>query len=94
MIVIPDELPLEPALILKPLLIGFWQLCFCQLLRPVDFHIQSWVSTLRQTAESTTELYGTLAIRIKADGTQLQRSGFTYLLHKITAGWKFTESSR
>lgn len=35
-----------------------------------------------------TALYSTVAIRMKADGTELQRSGFTYLLHNGNAGWK------
>jgi hypothetical protein len=39
----------------------------------------------------TTALYSTIAIRMKADGTELQRSGFTYLLHKSNAGWKIHE---
>jgi ketosteroid isomerase-like protein len=39
----------------------------------------------------TTALYSTVAIRMKADGTELQRSGFTYLLHKSDAGWKIHE---
>jgi ketosteroid isomerase-like protein len=40
---------------------------------------------------STTALYSTVAIRLKADGTEMQRSGFTYLLHKSSAGWKIHE---
>src|SRR5215472_16237426 len=34
---------------------------------------------------STTALYSTVAIRIKTDGTEMQRSRFTYLLHKSNA---------
>ena len=40
---------------------------------------------------STTALYSTIAIRMKADGTEMQRSGFTYLLHKGNAGWRIHE---
>ena len=40
---------------------------------------------------STTALYSTVAIRMTADGTELQRSGFTYLLHKSNAGWRIHE---
>ena len=40
---------------------------------------------------STTALYCTVAIRMKTDGTELQRAGFTYLLHKGGAGWKINE---
>jgi hypothetical protein len=39
----------------------------------------------------TTALYSTIAIRMKADGTEMQRSGFTYLLHKGNAGWRIHE---
>ena len=38
-----------------------------------------------------TALYGMVAIRMKADGTELQRAGFTYLLHKGGAGWRIHE---
>ncbi|OAF05689.1 hypothetical protein AYJ54_01960 [Bradyrhizobium centrolobii] len=40
---------------------------------------------------STTALYSTVAIRMKTDGTEMQRSGFTYLLHKSNAGWRIHE---
>ena len=40
---------------------------------------------------NTTALYGTIAIRLKTDGTELERAGFTYLLHKGNAGWKIHE---
>jgi hypothetical protein len=40
---------------------------------------------------STTALFSTVAIRLKSDGTELQRAGFTYLLHKGGAGWKINE---
>ena len=40
---------------------------------------------------ATTALYGTVAIRMKTDGTELQRAGFTYLLHKGGGGWKINE---
>jgi ketosteroid isomerase-like protein len=39
----------------------------------------------------TTALYSTVAVRMKADGTEMQRSGFTYLLHKSNAGWRIHE---
>lgn len=41
---------------------------------------------------STTALCSTIAVRMKADGTELERSGFTYLLHKGINGWKINES--
>ena len=37
---------------------------------------------------STTALYSMVAIRMKADGTEMGRSGFIYLLHKPDAGWR------
>jgi hypothetical protein len=40
---------------------------------------------------STAALYSAAAIRMKTDGTELQRAGFTYLLHKGDAGWKINE---
>jgi hypothetical protein len=40
---------------------------------------------------STTALYSTVATRMKADGTEMQRSGFIYLLHKSDAGWRIHE---
>lgn len=39
----------------------------------------------------TTVLYSTVAIRLKADGTELQRAGFAYLLQKGSSGWKIHE---
>lgn len=36
----------------------------------------------------TTAFYGTIAIRMRSDGTELQRAAFTYLLHKGETGWK------
>jgi ketosteroid isomerase-like protein len=40
---------------------------------------------------SNTALYSTEATRMKTDGTELQRAGFTYLLHKGGGGWKINE---
>ena len=40
---------------------------------------------------STTAFCSAVTIRVKADGTEMQRSGFTYLLHKTDAGWKIYE---
>jgi len=44
-----------------------------------------------QLLNPTTALYSMVAIRMKADGTELQRAGFTYLLHKSDTGWKIYE---
>ena len=37
---------------------------------------------------SATALCSVVAIRVKADGTEMQRAGFTYLLRKIDEGWR------
>jgi hypothetical protein len=37
---------------------------------------------------NSTALYATVAIRLKTDGTELERAAFTYLLHRGSAGWK------
>jgi hypothetical protein len=39
----------------------------------------------------TTALYGTVAVRMKTDGSELERAAFTYLLHKGSTGWKIHE---
>ena len=39
----------------------------------------------------TTALYGTVAIRMKAVGTELQRLALLNWLHKSYAGWKIHE---
>jgi hypothetical protein len=38
-----------------------------------------------------TALCGTVAIRMKTDGTELERVGYTYLLHKDSEGWRIHE---
>src|SRR5262245_50351670 len=40
---------------------------------------------------SAAALYSTIAIGMEADGRAMQRSGFTYLLHKGNAGGKIHE---
>ena len=37
---------------------------------------------------ATTSIYSSIAIRARADGTKMQRAGFTYLLQKESSGWK------
>ena len=52
----------------------------------------STFSDLRITLlNPATALCALIAIRMKTDGTELQRAGFTYLLHKSSAGWKIYE---
>ena len=40
---------------------------------------------------SITALCSAVSIRVNVDGTEMERSGFTYLLHKTDAGWKIHE---
>ena len=49
--------------------------------------IESRIKRLNET----TALYGTVAVRMKTDGTELERAAFTYLLHKGNRGWKIHE---
>jgi hypothetical protein len=39
----------------------------------------------------TTAMYSAVAIRFASDGREMQRAGFTYLLHKGPAGWRIHE---
>jgi hypothetical protein len=39
----------------------------------------------------TTAMYSAVAIRFAADGREMQRAGFTYLLHKDADGWRIHE---
>ena len=38
-----------------------------------------------------TAVYSAVAIRFASDGREIQRAGFTYLLHKDPAGWRIHE---
>jgi hypothetical protein len=40
---------------------------------------------------STTGIYSVVAIRCKVDGTELERAGFTYVLHKDDSNWRIYE---
>jgi hypothetical protein len=40
---------------------------------------------------STTAFCSAVSIRVKVDGTEMERSGFTYVLHKTDAAWKIYE---
>lgn len=90
----------EPTLIVIPT-----QVIMLRTRADVEASIDELVATLRASGYShsklgehrvkllnpTTALYSTVAIRMKADGTELERSGFTYLLHKSNAGWRIHE---
>jgi hypothetical protein len=47
-------------------------------------------SRVRKLNQSTA-LYGTVAARMKTDGTELERAAFTCLLHKGDSGWTIRE---
>ena len=50
----------------------------------VDCHIR--------LLNSTTAFCSAVALRLKADGTEMQRAGITYLLHKSDGEWKIHEA--
>src|SRR5262245_21088716 len=60
-------------------------------LKPLGFSSARLSAPRVKMLNLTTALYGTVAIRMKTDGTELQRAAFTYLLHKGDAGWKINE---
>jgi ketosteroid isomerase-like protein len=60
-------------------------------LRPSGYAHSKFGDYSVKLLNSTTALFSTVATRIKADGTEMQRSGFTYLLHKSNAGWRIHE---
>jgi ketosteroid isomerase-like protein len=64
---------------------------FVASLKPSGFSHSKLADQHIKLLNSTTALYSTVAIRMKADGTEMQRSGFTYLLHKSNVGWKIHE---
>ena len=53
-------------------------------------HTKMQASRVRKLNQSTA-LYGTVAVRMRRDGTELERVAFTYLLHKGNSGWKIHE---
>jgi hypothetical protein len=61
------------------------------LLKPLGYSNTKLGAPRIKMLNSTTALYGTDVIRMKIDGTELQRAGFIYLLHKGSAGWKINE---
>jgi ketosteroid isomerase-like protein len=60
-------------------------------LKPLGYSSTKLGAPRVKMLNSATALYSTLAIRMKKDGTELQRAGFTYLLHKGGDGWKINE---
>jgi hypothetical protein len=60
-------------------------------LKPLGYSNTKLTVARTKMVNATTALYSTVAIRMKTDGTELQKAGFTYLLQKGSAGWKIHE---
>ena len=60
-------------------------------LKPGGFSHSTLSDRRLKLLTSTTALCGGVAIRMKADGTEMQRSGFTYLLQKGVHAWRIHE---
>jgi ketosteroid isomerase-like protein len=61
-------------------------------LRPSGFSHSKMVDCHVRLLNPTTALCSAIAIRMKADGTEMERGGFTYLLHKSDSEWKIHEA--
>jgi ketosteroid isomerase-like protein len=59
-------------------------------LKPLGYSYSKLLDPRVKLLNATTAIYSTIAIRFKADGSEMQRAGFTYLLQKITLAGKFT----
>jgi ketosteroid isomerase-like protein len=57
-------------------------------LKPLGYSYSKVVDPRTKLLNATTSIYSTIAVRSKADGTEMQRAGFTYLLQKDNSGWK------
>jgi ketosteroid isomerase-like protein len=60
-------------------------------LKPLGYSCSKLIDPRIKPLNATTAMYGTIAVRFKADGTEIQRAGFTYLLKKDNSGWKIHE---
>lgn len=57
-------------------------------LKPLGYSYSKVVDPRTKLLNPTTAIYSTIAIRFKADGSEMQRAGFTYLLQKDNSGWR------
>jgi NTF2-like protein (DUF6841) len=57
-------------------------------LKPLGYSYSKVVDPRIKLLNATTAIYSTIAIRFRADGTEMQRAGFTYLLQKDNSRWK------
>jgi hypothetical protein len=60
-------------------------------LKPLGYAYSKVIDPRVKLLNSSTAIYSTVAARYKADGTEIERAGFTYLLRKDSSGWKIHE---
>ena len=60
-------------------------------LRPLGYSRSAIASPRIAMLSGTTAIYSAVAIRFASDGQEIQRLGFTYLLHKDRVGWRINE---
>ena len=64
---------------------------FVASLKPSGFSHAKLAEHHIKLLNSTTALCSAVSIRVKVDGTEMERSGFTYLLRRTDAAWKLYE---
>jgi ketosteroid isomerase-like protein len=60
-------------------------------LKPLGYAYSKVIDPRVKLLNSSTAIYSAIAARYKADGAEMQRAGFTYLLRKDSSGWKIHE---
>ena len=60
-------------------------------LTPLGYSYSKVVDPRIRLLNATTAIYSTVAVRFKADGTEMQRLGVTYLRQKDNSAWKIRE---
>jgi ketosteroid isomerase-like protein len=60
-------------------------------LTPLGYSYSKFVDPRIRLLNATTAICSAVAVRFKADGTEMQRLGVTYLLHKDNSDWKIHE---
>jgi hypothetical protein len=60
-------------------------------LKPLGYSYSKISDPRIKFLSETTAFYSCIAIRYKTDGTEIQRLGATYLLHKNPSGWQIHE---
>ena len=59
-----------------------------QNLRSLGYSNTRMTASHAKRLTASNALYTTVAVRMRADGTELQRAAFTYVLHRGSGGWK------